>query len=310
MDLSDIVEDDLFSATAAESIGIDAAALRKLARAGTIRRIIRGWYAVWTPGDERPPWVGLDGFDTGRREHRLLVVALLKSFEGRVVASHQSALVLHGVPLWQADLSTAHLSRTNTDHTRHRRSAVIHPETGVASVTTPGGFGTVPLAHAIVQVGLYPPNDPSRRSPMDSLIAADHALHHGLITIADLEAAVAASGHHPGIPGVRNLLAHADGRHESPGETRLAHSLRRLGYHFTPQVPLPGGYFGDFGLDEEQVVIEFDGLSKYDLATATAEAGTELARRQNLAAEKRREEDIRIRSAREFARFTWSEVDG
>lgn len=309
MDLADIAEHDLVSAAAAESIGVDASGLRMRLRAGCIRRVIRGWYAVWSPGASRPPWEGDDVHDTARRRHRLLVLALLKSFDGRVVASHQSALALHGIALWQADLTMAHVCRTSTDHTRHRRLAVIHPETGEEPVFTMEGFPTVPLAHAIVQVGLYPPDDLARRTPMDSLVAADFALHHGMVSQAELEAAVHAHAHHAGIPVVRALLAHADGRHESVGETRLAHSLRRLGYRFTPQVPLPGGYFGDFGLDEEDVVIEFDGLGKYDLGTRTAAAGTELARRQNLAAEKRREEDVVRRSGHEFARFTWSEAD-
>lgn len=209
----------------------------------------------------------------------------------------------------QADLDTAHVCRAAGDNTRHRRSAVIHPKVGAAPVRTPDGFLTVPVAHAVVQVGLYPPDDFARRTPMDVLIAADFALHHGKLTAAELEDAVSAHAHQAGISAIRSLLVHADGWHESPGETRLGHSLRRLGYRFTPQVPLPGGYFGDFGLDDDPVVIEFDGLGKYDLATGRAQEGTELARRQNLAAEKRREEDVRTRSDHEFARFTWSEVD-
>jgi hypothetical protein len=56
------------------------------------------------------------------------------------------------------------------------------------------------------------------------------------------------------------------------------------------------------------VVVEFDGLAKYALATTTAAAGSAEAQRQNLAAEKRREEDVLRRSAHEFVRFTWHEV--
>lgn len=311
MDLHDLAADDLVSAAAAAAIGIDGYALRRLQRTGTIRRIIRGWYAVCEPGAPRPPWEGEDIFDTARRRHRLLTVALLKSFDGRVVASHQSALVLHGIPLWRADLATAHLCRTSSDHTRHRRMAVIHPTVALPAVRTGDGFATVPVAHAVVQVGLYPPDEPARRTPMDSLIAADSALHHGLITPSELGEAVAAHAHHAGIAVVRALLVHADGRHETPGETRLAHSLRRLGYRFTPQVPLPGikDYRGDFGLEDEPVVIEFDGITKYTLAGHGADAGSRAAVRQHIAAEKRREEDIRRHSGHEFARFGWAEVD-
>jgi hypothetical protein len=311
MELHDLSEHHLVSTATAATIGVDPSGLRRLARAGSIRRVIRGWYAVRQPGEERAPWEGADAFEEARLRHRLLTIALLKSFEGRVRASHQSALVLHGIPLWQADLTTAHVCRTSSDHTRHRRSAVIHPQVTSHPVRTGEGFETVPVAHALVQVGLYPADRPAQRATMDSLIAADFALHHELTTLEALETAVDRHAHHPGIAAIRALLTDADGRHESPGETRLAHSLRRTGYRFTPQVPLPGGrgYRGDFVLDDDPVVVEFDGLGKYSLATETAAASTSAAQRQNLAAEKRREEDVLRRSAHEFARFTWSEVD-
>jgi very-short-patch-repair endonuclease len=309
MELHEIAEHHLVSSAAAGAIGVEAASLRRLVRAGVVRRVVRGWYAVSAPGEARAPWEGEDVFDEARRTNRLLTTALLKSFEGRVVASHQSALVLHGVPVWKADLGTAHLCRTSTDHTRHRPHAVIHPPVAAGPVRTRDGFQTVPLPHAIVQVGLYPPDDPSARSPMDSLIAADFALHHELLTGAQLESAVTAHASHPGIAAVRRLLAHADGRHQSPGETRLAHSLRLLGYRFTPQVPLPShGYRGDFVLDDDPVVVEFDGLAKYSLGSATTTGDTDQAVRQNLAAEKRREEDVRLRGHHEFARFIWQEA--
>lgn len=310
MELHDLADHDLVSTAAAASIGVDPTGLHRLVNAGAIRRVIRGWYAVRAPGRERAPWEGADAFETTRLQHRLLTIALLKSFEGRVVASHQSALVLHGLPLWRADLDTAHLCRTNTKHTRHRPSAVIHPPVSDPPVETTEGFRTVPVAQAVIQVGLYPADDAPRRAPMDSLIAADHALHRGLITADALNAAVRHHAHHPGIPAVRALLEHADGRHESPGESRLAHAMRMAGYRFTPQAPLPGGrgYRGDFLLDDDPVVVEFDGLGKYSLATTTAAAGSSDAQRQNLAAEKRREEDVLRRSAHEFVRFTWHEV--
>jgi hypothetical protein len=47
----------------------------------------------------------------------------------------------------------------------------------------------------------------------------------------------------------------------------------------------------------------------YSLATGTAAANSSAAQRQNLAAEKRREEDVLRHADHEFARFTWSEVD-
>ena len=83
-----------------------------------------------SPDGDRAPWEGEDEWETARAAHRLLTIALLRSFDGRVVASHQSALVLHGVRLWKSDLATAHVCRSEDDHTRRRKAAVLHPACG------------------------------------------------------------------------------------------------------------------------------------------------------------------------------------
>jgi hypothetical protein len=279
-----------------------------MVKQGTIRRLIRGWYAVDSPERDRPPWEGEDEWETARAAHRLLTIALSRSFEGRVVASHQSALVLHGVRLWKSDLETAHVCRTDDDHTRRRTAAVLHPACGVDPVETADGFRTVPVATAVVQVGLHAPRDGLPPFPFESLVAADGALHDGLVTQEELGAAVKAHSRHPGIQGVRSLLAHADGRHESVGETRLAHTMRALGYRFTPQAQVNAGgrrWRVDFVLDDDPVIVEFDGLAKYagGLVNPTPEQ-----LRKALAQEKWREDRLRD-TDREVARFVWAEAD-
>ena len=76
---------------------------------------------------------------------------------------------------------------------------------------------------------------------------------------ADLDAAAELVRGHPGVHGIADLLRHADGRHESQGETRLArpsvarHPRRRPGAD-------PGSNaVVDFLLVETPVVVEFDG---------------------------------------------------
>ena len=308
MDLHQLAVHDVVSAAEARSIGLDPSALRRMVRAGEIQRLIRGWYAVCSPEAPQPPWVGNDDFDTARRRHRLLTVALLRSFEGRVVASHQSALVLHHGRLWRPDLTTAHLCRTESDHSRHRRQAVIHPSVDLPPASTPDGLATVPLATAVVQVGLVSIGIGLPPFPLESLVAADGALCDGLITHDELKAAVEAHSHHPGIPAVRALLEHADGRHESAGETRLAHAMRLLGYQFTPQVPINAGarqWRVDFELDDEPVIIEFDGLSKYTLGV---DRPTPQQMRQALTEEKWREDRL-TEQGREVVRFVWADLD-
>ena len=301
MELQDLSTHGVVSTADAQTLGLDAYALRQLVRQGRLRRLIRGWYAVCPPGAASPPWEGADRFESARLEHLLLTVALLRSFEGRVVASHQSALVLHQVDLWQADLSTAHVSRLRGDHTRHRPRAVIHPQSPQPPVTTPEGLATVPVAVAVVQAGLYPPDVAETRRPMESLVAADNALHRELITADQLDRAVELHEGYPGIHRVRALLAHADGRHESAGETRLGVVLRDLGYQHTPQVWVTVGgqrWRCDAELDDHPVIVEFDGMVKYSGADG----------RQALAAEKWREDQLRS-TGRQVVRVIWPELD-
>ncbi len=308
MELHELAQHGVVSTADATMLGIGPSDLRRMVRAGKARRLIRGWYAVHPPCVARAPWEGADDFETARLRHRLLIAALLRSFQGRAVASHHSALVLHDMRLWKSDLDVAQLCRASDDHSRHRMSAILHPACGLPSVEAPDGLATVPVATAVVQVGLRPTGRGVPPFPLESLIAADGALHERLVTVDDLRAAVAAQAGHPGIPGVRALLAHADGRHESVGETRLAHTMRVLGYRFTPQVPIRAGgrwWRADFMLDDEPVVVEFDGRTKYSggLVSPTPED-----LRKALAAEKWREDRLRD-SGREVTRFVWSEID-
>ena len=180
------------------------------------------------------------------------------------MASHQSALVLHGARLWKSDLTTAHLCRSDDDHTRRRPAAILHPACGVQAVETADGFRTVPVATAVVQVGLRAPRDglpfPSR--------AWSPPTEHSTTAWSqeELEAAVKAHSRAPRHTWRARLLARADGRHESVRETRLAHTMRALGYRFTPQVWVSAGgrrWRADFVLDDDPVIIEFDGLAKY-----------------------------------------------
>ena len=308
MELHQLALDDVVSASDAAMLGIGPSELRRLRRTDQVRRLIRGWYAVRRPGTPRPPWEGTDRHDTQRKQHRLLTIALLRSFEGRVVASHQSALVLHDLPVWKADLRVAHVCRAADDHTRQRPLAVLHPACGAPPVRTVGGHCTVPVAHSVIQVGLVPTSPQGRPFPLESLVVADAALHRGLVTIDELRRTVEAYGGHPGIAGVRVVLAHADGRHESVGETRLAHALRLLGYRFTPQVVVEAEgkrWRTDFELENDPVVVEFDGLAKYsgDVSNPTADQ-----LRRALAAEKWREDRLRD-TGREVTRFGWRELD-
>ena len=135
MELSDLARHGVVSTADARLLGIGTGQLQRLVRAGALLPLVRGWYAVPPGGAEPPPWQDPDRFVAARILHRLRTAALLRSFEGRVTASHQSAVVLHGGRLWRSDLDTVHLTRTHDDHSRHRRGAVLHPQVAAPTVT-------------------------------------------------------------------------------------------------------------------------------------------------------------------------------
>ena len=119
--------------------------------------------------------------------------------------------------------------RVADSHSRHRRDAVIHPALPYPAVIAPCGLPTVDPAVAAVQIGLIQQGE-HRPDGIPSLVAADGLLHTGAITGASLQAALDLFASHPGIAAVREALRHAEARHESVGETRLAAALRVLGY--------------------------------------------------------------------------------
>lgn len=308
-DLFAVTDDHLLTTRKAREAGFGPGELRALVKLGIIRRLIRGWYAAPQASGEPPPWEGDNPFETSRVMHRLLVAALVRSFEGRVVASHQSSLVLNDVELWRSDLDTAQLCRTSDEHSRHRRRAIIHPACGVPPDVV-DGIGAVPVAVACVQVGLLPVIG-GHRYPLESLVAANSALHRGQTTLADLTDALALHEGVPGIRSVRELLQHADARVESVGETRMLHNLRLLGYDVEPQreVVVAGrAYRIDGKLRGHNVFVEFDGMSKYlPVGTVTAEGEKEARRR--LALEKDRQDAISRQTGAVFERFVWKDLD-
>ena len=301
-------EDGIVSAARAGEVGVTAVDLRRMLRSGSALRLCRGWYAVRDPAGEQAPWHGEDTWDSARRVHRLTTTALVRSFGGRVVASHHSALVLHGVSTWQADLEIVHLARTGDDHSRHRRGAVIHPPCGLTGVDV-GGCTSTPPALAVVDVGLVPQPSGGPPRPFESLVAGDSALHQGVVSIQDLAVAVEHRRGHPHVRAVRRLLEHADGGHETVGETRLAHALRLLGHDTEAQYPWPVDgkeYRADLRIHGTGVLVEFDGMTKY-LGNASRPPDA-LAARRAFAAEKVRQ-DRMTETGAEFVRVTWSQLD-
>ena len=254
MDPDLIARNDVFSAGRATELGLTRAELRHLLRDQRVVRLHRGWYATRVPR-------------TDADRHRLRVEALLAEYAGRAVATDASALLRLGIATWRPDLRRVHLALTDPGLSRHRKAdLVVHPHRAAAPELAPRPTaGTVHPAVAIASVGL--------KDPRSFLVPADDGLRRGLVTADELRAAVAALGRRHGAARVRAVLDWCDPRHESPGETLLAHVLRAAGHDLEPQFVVPGteqwtrgqrGYRVDLRVRGTRVLDEFDGRVKYD----------------------------------------------
>jgi hypothetical protein len=293
MDLVPFCSDDVVDAATLHGRGLTSHDIDRLCHSGRLHRLARGWFAT------RPPKDAVD-------RHLLRLRALLRHFDGRAAASHHSRLLAVGIPVWRADLSEVHLTRASDRGSRSREGYRLHPAIdGLAAVETPLGLA-VPVAGAIVQTGIL-------NGPMDALIAADAALYGGLVTMEDIEQALQLFTGRTGVAPVRAALLHADGRHESAGETRLGAVLRDLKIAATPQVWIQtrqGRKRVDALLDDHPVVLEFDGAVKYlsQRYRYASPGRVEVPVENPLFIEKTREDAIRDEEY-EVVRVVWAHLD-
>lgn len=222
--------------------------------------------------------------------------AVLRHLGGRAALSHQSRVVIAGLPVWRADLRAVHVTRIRDEVTRRRPHLVSHSQVSGLHITSVPGLGpVVPVAVAIVQTGLV-------AGGMDAAIAADAALHGKRLTHDDLRAATELLAGHRGVRRTAAALERCDGRHESPGETRLAHVLADLGIAVTPQFEVStrlGTRWADFRIDGTRVLLEFDGKVKY----------TDPNRAGDVLWQEKRRQDALEDEGWIVMRVTWAELD-
>lgn len=231
--------------------GVTPVDTRQALAAGELTRLKRGWY---TPRTMEWP--------TDR--HALVVQAELKDHPG-TVPSHQSGAILLGYPVHRPDLKRVHLMRVDDGPARSRPTVVIHRRVDDAAVLLP--------ALVIAQTALT--------CPVSGLMAIDHALRAGSVTLADVESWCSRLKDHVGRAHLVPVLALADGRRESPLESHSALTFHHWGWRLHPQFEVPGTqYRADARLGASRVLIECDGTGKYD------EQGSEMR-------EKLREDEIR-----------------
>ena len=219
-----------------------------------------------------------------RERHLIDCVAVLLSLGPGPVLSHGSAARLHGLILpWRLP---AEVRVTADDQWRRGRGYRVAQARMSADEVEPWlQFSATSVPRTVV--------DCAREwSLTDGVIAIDAALQKRKTTRSALVRAVLGGTHRNGIAQAARALGLADGRAESPLETRgrlamLASGLPR------PQLQVeihgPAGFIGrvDGWYEEAAVAVEFDGQIKYtdpQYVSSPAEA---------LWKEKRREDELR-----------------
>jgi very-short-patch-repair endonuclease len=227
--------------------GLDDRDIRSLTESGQLSRLERGIYAPELSGTPDPMIVRIcahNAASTGQSH----------------VYTHTSAALLWGLSVWRARplVHVAHAGRRGNrgpadDVVRHNQ---IIPESDVRILN---GMRLTSLERTII--------DCARLLPFElGVIVADSGLAHGADQDA-LRRLVAEGRGTRGIRRVREVLAAADGRAESPAETRFRLLLDEWNL---PEAELQlwisttgGRERVDFGWSSRRLVIEVHGYAKY-----------------------------------------------
>ena len=202
-------QDGVFNSQDAARVGVNSDEITRMIRRREIVRVRRGAYVLSSVYAAAKP----------STQHRLRVLAVLHSRPDGDRASHQSALVMHGLATYDVDERTIEIETPKTDRRRIRRSLATNPWSG-GNTWSLGTHLCVSPARACVQV--------AASGFMAALCAMDSALNREKCTVDELRAAAATLSPIRRTVATRAIEA-ADDKCESPGETRTASSSSTQG---------------------------------------------------------------------------------
>ncbi len=242
----------LFTAADARRAGYDHSEIRHLCRAGTWRRLRRG---VYVSADD------LARAEAEGKRRQVDALAVLVALDRPTAAlSHLTACHLWGLPVRRDPDALVRL--TDPTHTRTGRGfRITCGPLGDDEIRTDGPLRLTSPGRTLV--------DCAREGPLeDAVVAMDAALLRRRLTSAELAAAAGRAARWPGAARAARAVALADGRAESPLETRGR--LRVIGaglpaFDLQREVWAGGRRIAvaDLWFDESAVAVEFDGQVKY-----------------------------------------------
>lgn len=283
--------------------GVPRNLISELVRTKELERVREDALVLRSALKDAPPW----------ERRRLRTLAVGHSLASAVSAkpsvhalSHESSLIVQRLPSYGEDGLT-HLCRTDGQRGRLQRAIRVHQPIGEQWVHEVDGLRVVLPVMAALQLAAHRGIEPG-------LVALDGVLHAARVKDRDTTGSVdgpasAAAAEQirlaveQGFPKanlvVRQVVELADGRSESPGESRSRWLLHTLGFGpFELQFTLTadGEFIArcDLKLRRWKVIVEFDGEGKYD-------------GHRDLIAEKHREDKIRALGY-VVVRLTWGHL--
>jgi hypothetical protein len=272
--------------------GYTDAELARMVRRKELNRLQRGTY---TEGPA-PASLGVEG------RHALVVSATVAGLRTPTIVGHQSAAVLHQLPVWGISLDRVHILRPPP--ARGTGSARLHLHVARvpdSQVTLVNGVLATSVTRTVV--------DLARTAPFESaVVMADWALRRRTTSRAELEECLQLMGPVPGSRAAARVVAFADPLSESVGESRSRVLMHRL------QLPTPDlqvtvlrrdrTVIGrcDFGWKYRRTVGEFDGRVKYGRLLKPGQHPGDV-----VFEEKRREDELRDHRW-QVARWTWDDL--
>lgn len=200
----------LISRRQALAAGMSDGEVQRLCRSGKWRRVRAGHY-LNAPGRELTP--------TGR--HLLLAMATCEAMSDDAVASHCSALVIHGLPTWSLPLERAHMTRNRANGGFIKKHLVLHAaQLEPDEITLVNGLRVTTVPRTIIDI--------ARSAGFEPAVAVgDSALRQGLTTARELHEQV--MRRRRGWQQAVRVIEFLDGRSESVGESRSRVVIQQAG---------------------------------------------------------------------------------